>query len=220
MKSILKFITVLLTAAFLIPTAFAQGTNNPNTKVKVTLGKLKHEERLSPQLKTGDDPKPWVKEKKWVHFEIPFRVMASPAPKSGYIDSLTFKFYIAAVNPDRGKQYLKLTKEVKYVNIPVGEDIFATVFMSPSSVKRLTGSDGGRGSWIKYSAVTVTHNGKVIAIFSSERGKMEKWYDVTSASMVDTDNYPLLNKDETPFAPFWYDRYPEVMHPGAPGAEQ
>ncbi len=210
MKSILKFLTVLLAATLFIPTAFAQG-NDPKTKVKVTLDKLYHDNRLSPQLKTGDDPKNWVKEKEWVHFEIPFRVDASPAPKSGYIDSLIFRFYIAVINPDKAKQYLKLTKEIKYVNIPVGEKIYGTVFLSPSSVKRITGSNGGRGSWIKYSAVTVEHNGKIVAVQSSEHGKMEKWYEITSPSIVDTDNYPLLTKEETPFAPFWYDRYPEVQ---------
>ncbi len=85
MKSILKFLTVLLAASLLIPMAYAQG-NNPKTKVKITLDKLHHEKRLSPQLKTGDDPKPWIKEKEWVHFEIPFRVDAGAPPKCGDID--------------------------------------------------------------------------------------------------------------------------------------
>lgn len=26
---------------------------------------------------------------------------------------------------------------------------------------------------------------------------------------------PLLNKDETPFSVFWYDRYPEIMRPNS-----
>ena len=27
--------------------------------------------------------------------------------------------------------------------------------------------------------------------------------------------FPLLNKDETPFSVFWYDRYPEIMRPNS-----
>lgn len=34
-------------------------------------------------------------------------------------------------------------------------------------------------------------------------------------SIVETSYYPLLNKDETPFSVFWYDRYPEIMRPNS-----
>lgn len=32
---------------------------------------------------------------------------------------------------------------------------------------------------------------------------------------METSYYPLLNKDETPFSVFWYDRYPEIMRPNS-----
>jgi len=59
----------------------------------------------------------------------------------------------------------------------------------------------------------VEYNGKVVATYSSERGKMEKWWTIQSPSIVETTYYPLLNKDETPFSVYWYDRYPEIMKP-------
>lgn len=34
-------------------------------------------------------------------------------------------------------------------------------------------------------------------------------------SIVETSYYPLLNKDETPFSVYWYDRYPEIMRPNS-----
>ena len=121
MKSILNTITAMLAAVLFIPAASAQTTSNPRMQVKVTLEKLSLYMRQSPNVMTQDDPRPLPKPKRWADFEMPFKVEAAPVPKSGYIDSLTFKFYIAVVNPDRARQYLKLYKEVKYVNVPVGE---------------------------------------------------------------------------------------------------
>jgi hypothetical protein len=97
----------------------------------------------------------------------------------------------------------------------VGENTYASVYLSPSSVKRITGVEGGRGKWVKYQGVVVEYNGKIVATYSSERGKMEKWWTIQSPSIVETSYYPLLNKDETPFSVFWYDRYPEIMRPNS-----
>lgn len=213
MKSILTSAAAMLAAMFLIPAASAQSTSNPRMQVRVTLDKLSLYMRQSPNVTTQDDPRPLPKPKKWADFEIPFKVEAAPAPRSGYIDALTFKFYIAVVNPDRARQYLKLYKEIKYVNIPVGESTYASVYLSPSSVKRITGSEGGRSKWVKYEGVVVEYNGKIVATYSSERGKMEKWWTIQSPSIVETSYYPLLNKDETPFSVYWYDRYPEILKP-------
>ena len=142
MKSILNTITAMLAAVLFVPAASAQTTSNPRMQVRVSLEKLSLYMRQSPNVLTQDDPRPLPKPKKWADFEIPFKVEAAPTPKSGYIDALTFKFYIAVVNPDRARQYLKLYKEVKYVNVPVGENTYASVYLSPSSVKRITGVEG------------------------------------------------------------------------------
>lgn len=104
---------------------------------------------------------------------------AAPTPKSGYIDALTFTLHRGSQS-DRARQYLKLYKEVKYVNVPVGENTYASVYLSPSSVKRITGVEGGRGKWVKYQGVVVEYNGKIVATYSSERGKMEKWWTIQS----------------------------------------
>lgn len=173
MKSILTFITAMLAAVLLIPAASAQSTSNPKTQVRVTLDKLSLYMRQSPNVPTQDDPRSLPKPKRWADFEVPFKVEASPMPKSGYIDSLTFKFYIAVVNPDRARQYLKLYKEIKYVNVPVGESTYASVYLSPSPSSASPARKAGRGKWVKYEGVVVEYNGKVVATYSSERGKME-----------------------------------------------
>ena len=200
MKSILTSIAAMLAAVLLVPAASAQSTSNPRMQVRVTLEKLSLYMRQSPNVMTQDDPRPLPKPKRWADFEIPFKVEAAPMPKSGYIDALTFKFYIAVVNPDRARQYLKLYKEVKYVNVPIGETTYASVYLSPSSVKRITGAEGGKGKWVKYQGVVVEYGGKAVAMYSNERGKMEKWWTIQSPSIVETSYYPLLNKDETPFS--------------------
>lgn len=220
MKSILTSIAAMLAAVLLVPAASAQSTSNPRMQVRVTLEKLSLYMRQSPNVMTQDDPRPLPKPKRWADFEIPFKVEAAPMPKSGYIDALTFKFYIAVVNPDRARQYLKLYKEVKYVNVPIGETTYASVYLSPSSVKRITGAEGGKGKWVKYQGVVVEYGGKAVAMYSNERGKMEKWWTIQSPSIVETSYYPLLNKDETPFSVYWYDRYPEIMRSNSQDASR
>ena len=215
MKALLTYFTALMALVFFVPSTNAQqATSNPRMKVKVTLSKMDTYMRYSPMVQITDAPKQLPKAKRWAEFEVPFKVDAVPAPKSGYIDSLKFRFYIAVINPDRSRQYLKIFKEVSFVNVPVNELTYATVYLSPSSVRRICGSDGGKTMrWMKYWGVTVEYNGKEEAILSSETGKKAKWWDISSPNIVDTNYYPLLNRDETPFAPFWYDRYPEVLIP-------
>ena len=179
----------------------------PNTQVKVSLKLGKVEAIDTPTLSTGAAEKRF-KPKKWAYIEAEMKVQAAPPPKTGYLDNMTVTFYATAKNPEGPRGYLLMKKEIRYVNIPVDEKVYVCAFMSPSSVKRLTKSDTvGPGSFERLG-VEVSYNGKVVAMDSSS-GK-PGWWNSSSSMIVPTNSYPLLNKDETPFSIFWYDRYPEI----------
>ena len=93
------------------------------------------------------------------------------------------------------------------MNIPLGEEIYVCVFLSPASIRRLTGSDkAGKGS-VKFVGFEVLADGGVVA--SDTTGGKDKWWTVASEKISESSTVPLLSKAETPFADCWWDRYAE-----------
>jgi hypothetical protein len=98
------------------------------------------------------------------------------------------------------------------VNAPLDEDVFCSVYLSPASIKRLTGSDKGGKNAVEYVGYEVFINGeKVFA--ETDKGKVG-WWNAASDKISRSDTVPLLNKSETPFSTMWWDRYAEVAVPG------
>lgn len=209
MKRFINLLTALLSIAVLSP--WAGSAQTPQTQIKVSGLKFeKTQSILSPTTGPGSTDLKFSP-KKWMMLEASMKIAAAPMPKSGYIDKLTVTFYLAASNPDKKGQYLKISKEINYINIPVNEEFYVSTYMAPSSVKRLTGSDTIKPNMFEYMGLTVSFNGKEVASISNKGGKMKEWWTVPSRTLVNTDSYPLLSKNETPFSIFWYDRYPEIM---------
>ena len=125
----------------------------------------------------------------------------------GFIDQVTVKWYVAFKNPD-GKGFIKLSKTINHINVPIEEEIFSSVYMSPSMLKRVTGKDkAGKGD-VEAVGIEVLVNGEKVGLAAQK--KPEKWWEAGSLS-DQSDKFPLLNKDETPFAMFWWDRYAEIQ---------
>lgn len=211
MKSSVIFLAVAAAMFFLSPQDAAAEAPNTQVKVQLKLGRVEAVD--SPTVSTGTAEKRF-KPKKWAYIEAEMKVQAAPPPKTGYLDNMTVTFYATAKSPEGPRGYLLMRKEIRYVNIPVDEKVYVCAFMSPSSVKRLTGSDTINPASFERLGVEVTYKGKVVAMDSSS-GK-PGWWNSTSSMIVPTDSYPLLNKDETPFSIFWYDRYPEIQNPKIP----
>jgi hypothetical protein len=131
-----------------------------------------------------------------------------PTPKTKTCDRLTIKWYVAVDNPDKAGTYLKFSKEIEHVNIPLDEKVYCSVYLSPASIRRLTGSDrAGKGA-VKAVGFEILVDGQVAAFDSSSGGKW--WSDPKAAAkFADSDVVPLLSKAETPFAQMWWDRYAE-----------
>lgn len=198
MKSFTSFTTTFCSVALGV---FLAGTTSVFAEAKLDVSKPDFDDLQSPALGAKKSWNP----KDWLEMEVKFKVSAvSPKPKDGFVDRITVRWYVAVENPG-GKGYWLLEKEVTHVNIPVGEDLYASVYLSPNSVKRLSG--GERASKAILYAVGGEINVAGTTEYFSSKGKAGWW---TSGNLSRTDKVPLLNKDETPFRLSWYDRYAEI----------
>lgn len=149
------------------------------------------------------------KPKDWLEIEIPITVQMAPEPKSQTADSVLVKWYVMVKNTEKAGTFHLLTKDVTHVNIPLNEEMFASVYLSPASIKRLTGSDrGGKGA-VEAVGYEILVNGQRQAM-GTTKFKVE-WWNASSDKISRNDSVPLLNKAETPFANHWWDRYAEIQ---------
>lgn len=186
-------------AAFTIGSACGQAA-------KIVAEKPSFEDIPSPEF-SGVKNKQF-KPKDWLEIEAKLNVSLSPEPPTKTCDKITVKWFIAVKNADKAGTFLLLTKDIDYVNVPVSEDIYCSVYLSPSSIKRLTGLERSGKSAVEYVGYEVLVNGEKIAQETS-KGKVG-WWSMASDKISRSDKVPLLNKAETPFAPMWWDRYAEV----------
>ena len=148
------------------------------------------------------------KPKDWLEIETKLNISLSPEPATKTCDKITVKWYIAVKNAEKSGTFLLFTKDIDYVNVPVSEDVYCSVYLSPSSIKRLTGFDRAGKSAVEYVGYEVLINGEKVAQETS-KGK-PGWWNADSDKISRSDKVPLLNKTETPFASMWWDRYAEV----------
>ncbi len=151
------------------------------------------------------------KPKEWLEMEVKMRVALAPEPKSETCDKLTVKWYVLAENPDKPNTYLLFTKDVEHVNIPLNDDVYCSIYLSPASVKRLTGRTRANKRVIDAVGYEVLVNGEKVAEGTSEYGV--GWWNKSSPKMPisRSEAVPLLNKSETPFSSMWWDRYAEIV---------
>ena len=198
-------LSVAVAALFLSPCA-ALG------EAKVVAEKPKFDSLLSPEF--GGAKMKTFKPKEWLEVESKIKIMMSPEPKSKTCDRITVKWYVAVKNPDKPGTFLKLTKEVEHVNIPLNEEVYVSAYLSPASIMRLTGGDRASKQAVKFVGYEVLIDGKVLA---SETDKGEpKWWSLPSNNIAESTTVPVLSKAETPFAQMWWDRYAEVKSKTGP----
>ncbi len=179
--------------------AFAQSA-------KVVGDKPSFDDLQSPEFSGGKQK--GFKPKDWLEIEVKLKVSLAPEPKSKTCDRLLVKWYVAVKNPEKSGTMLLLTKDVEHVNIPLGEDIYCSVYLSPASIKRLTGMSRSGKSAVEYVGYEVLVNGEKVAAETS-RGRVG-WWGMASSKISRSDAVPLLNKSETPFSNMWWDRYAEI----------
>lgn len=190
------FAAVLLAAA---PTSLqAQG------QAKATIDKPDFDDLPSPDISVGKSKS--FKPKDWLEVEAKVKIDVKPNPKVPFIDQVTVKWYVAVENPET-KGFLLLTKDVNHLNVPTDEEIYVSCYLSPSTIKRLTGKDRAGRSTVDAVGIEILWNG--VKIGEATTKYSEGWWN--SPKLSRTDKYPLLDKYSTPFKFLWWDRYAEIQ---------
>ncbi len=176
-------------------------------KYKVEPKKPSFEGLSSPNFNvSGSKP---FKPKEWLEMEASFKVLMAPMPPSQTAERIMVKWYVAVQHPEKKGAFLLLTKDITHVNIPLDEEIFSSVYLSPASIKRLTGSDRAAKNVVEMVGFEILVNGEKVAQETSKG--QPGWWQSTSDNLSRSDSVPLLNKLETPFATLWWDRYAEIL---------
>lgn len=129
---------------------------------------------------------------RWLEVEVEF----SATPES--TDELTFKYYILL----NGKM---LVGEVTHTNVAAGRENRSVMYLSPKSLARLMGNKPVLPNTVQNIAVQILQQGAVKSEVSLERGQAPQWF----ASLPQMTGM-VLNKNETPFAPLYWDRYEQI----------
>jgi hypothetical protein len=172
---------------------------------KVEGDKPEYEDIRSPDM---GESKSGFKAKEWLEIEAKLKVEMSPMPRSKTADRILVKWYVAVENSDKQGTYLLLTKDVTHVNIPLGEDVYSSVYLSPASVRRITGGDRAGKSMVFMVGYEVLVNGVKVADKSSKGDP--GWWNTSSDKISRSETVPLLDKSESAFAHMWWDRYAEI----------
>jgi hypothetical protein len=154
----------------------------------VKLGKVQPEVTKTPEFQLSSGGTKRSKLGSWLEVEVEYET------KPEDIDELTFKFTILI-------EKKLLDGEVTHINIPKGRDHYSVMYISPRTLEKLTGGKPLTGTSIENVFVEVSKQGQVLDRTSFRPGVAPNLPHVPGL---------VLNKDETPFAPLYYDRYEAI----------
>lgn len=203
-KRISSLLSALLLGVCILPSALVAQTG------LVELDRPKFDDLPSPEINVVKNKK--FKAKDWLEVEMKFKVKMDPRKfKEDFVDKVTVKWYVAVKVQVDGKEKVRLLeKEVNYVNVPVDEDLYASVYLSPAAVKRISGGDRAAKSIVEAVGGEIRINGsealKKSGFFTTLSKSKGAWWEELSPY----NKIPLRNKNETPFKFLWWDRYPEI----------
>ena len=202
-----RFLKSLLPLAFsfgLASSAFGQLELSKDARFKVDNPKFT--ELQSPDIQDGNAKN--FKPKDWLEIEVALKVdKLRNEPEDKYLDQIKVTWHVVVKGQDR-KAY-KISKTVTHVNIPTDEEVYVSVYLSPNTLKRITGNARASKSDLEAVGGEVELNGAMVGFFTF--GQTKGWWREPLKNVEATSKFPLLDKTQTPFAPLWYDRYAEVQ---------
>ena len=129
---------------------------------------------------------------KWLEVEVEF------AAQPEFTDELTFKYYILFAGQ-------LLVGEVTHVNIPAGRSLYSVMYVAPRTINRLLAGKTFSAGAIENVAVQMLRKGQLLAQESWKPAGSPNWFQ----SMPQVSGM-VINKNETPFAPLYWDRYEAI----------
>ncbi len=187
-----KAISLAILAAVSLPVlALAQGRpQQPAVEFQIT--KISRALITAPVFTyTGAEQYPISQRDQWLEVETEF------AAAPDYSDELTFKYYILL----NGKL---LTGEVTHTNVAAGRENRSVMYVAPKTIARIMGNKPMTPNALQNIAVQIVQQGAVKSEVSLNRAAPQ-WF----AALPQIAGF-VLNKNETPFAPLYWDRYEQI----------
>ena len=178
-------ITSAILAMALVYQASAQAPVGPGS---VKIGKVQPAVVKTPEISFTGGVQKRSKPGDWLEIEVEFEV------KPEEIDELTFAYTVGIENR-------LLDGTVTHVNIPKGRDRYSVMYVAPRALEKLTGGKPLTAGSIQNVWVIVSRQGQVLDQQAFKPGPIPNLPH--TAGLV-------LNKNETPFAPLFFDRYEAI----------
>ncbi len=128
---------------------------------------------------------------KWMEIETEFE--SSPE----FTEELTFKYYVQ-INK------VVFIGEVTHVDIAAGKGLYSVMYISPRSISRIMAGKTMSGAAIERVSVEISKQGALVG-YGSWKNEKQGWW----ASSPQKPGF-LRNKNETPFAPLYWERYEAI----------
>ena len=179
-------------AAFATET-FAQGTAavGPGS-VKIT--KVEIAGVKTPEYQIVGGPQKRSKIGTWLEIEVAFETKAED------IDELTFNYAVLI-------EKSLIDGTVTHVNIPKGAEHYSVMYISPRSLEKVVNGKTFTAASIGNAWITVSRQGQVL---DGPATNPKAAYKPTAMPNLPHVAGILLNKNDTPFAPLFYDRYEAI----------
>jgi hypothetical protein len=130
----------------------------------------------------------------WLEIEVQFQSNVD------FTDELTFKYYVLFAGT-------LLTGEVNHISIIKGRELHSVMYVTPHTLVKLL--DGKQLSAVAIGnvAVQILNKGQLIDEMSWKPAQGQWWQTMQQTTGL------LINKNETPFAPLYWDRYEAIKAP-------
>ena len=181
--------TLLTFAALGLAFVYQAGAQAPQVGPgSVKLGKVSPAVVKTPEFQIVGGQNKRSKNGNWLEVEVEF----ATAPEE--IDELTFNFVI-------GVEKKLLDGTVTHITIPKDREHFTVMYVAPRVLDKLTGGKPLTSGSIDNVWVTVTHQGQLLDSAAFHPGPIPNLPHLSGM---------VLNKNETPFAPLYFDRYEAI----------
>jgi len=178
---------------------FAQQVQVPPGSIEIKEVKVNVLE--TPKYNVSGDSKRVPSPQQWIEIETEFE------SKLPYIPELTFNYFVAL---DVQQTQAVMTGSVTHISITQGDENYSSMYISPGTIAAVL---GGRSSFrpdiIDQATVQIMYQGTPLAEGSLNSNPPSPWW--TSLRQM---TGLLLAKNETPFAPLWWDRYEAIKPSG------
>ncbi|MDR3402754.1 MAG: hypothetical protein P4L99_09660 [Chthoniobacter sp.] len=148
----------------------------------------------SPEYQIVGGPQKRSKTGTWLEIEVAFET------KVDDIDELTFNYNVLI-------EKSLLDGSVTHVNIPKGPEHYSVMYISPRALEKLVNGKTFTAASIGNAWITVSRQGQVL---DAPVANPKAAYKPTAMPNLPHLAGLLLNKNETPFAPLFYDRYEAI----------